>query len=103
MTTDRVPEYDHNADLCPPHFLDRDPQDPRNCLVCGDVYGYGVLHLSEEPLPEPATDGPQLPEDGIDYWNVPCDVCDVQSGSCVSRSGHYRPAHSRRLEKAKAS
>lgn len=41
------PEYDPNADLTPPHFLDPDPQDSTNCKVCGDVNGYGVLHLTE--------------------------------------------------------
>lgn len=42
-----VPEYDHNADLVPPHFLEPDPDDTTSCLRCGDVNGWGCLHLTE--------------------------------------------------------
>lgn len=81
------------------HAFERQLGAPYECAVCSMPADTHPTFLTE--LPEPATDGPQLPEDGIDYMGTPCPVCDVKSGSCVSRSGHYRPAHSRRLDIAR--
>lgn len=69
------------------------------CQVCSMPADTHPTRLTE--VTELQTTGPLLPEDDVDFWQVPCPECGVTSGSCVSRSGYYTRAHSERLDKAR--